>query len=58
MAMSPHCSLPGVILNRKKTGFSIPMHRWLMDEKKFEKGREYRGWSHHVYKSALGRINS
>ena len=57
MAMSPYCALPDEILNRRKTGFSIPVHRWLMDDEKCEKGRGYRGWSHHVYKSVLGRIN-
>lgn len=56
-AMSPHCALPDEILNLRKTGFSIPVHRWLMDDEKCEKGRGYRGWSHHLYKSVLGRIN-
>ncbi|MAZ25445.1 MAG: asparagine synthase (glutamine-hydrolyzing) [Porticoccaceae bacterium] len=57
MAMSPYCALPDEILNRRKTGFSIPVHRWLMDDEKYQQGRGYRGWSHHVYKSVLGRIN-
>jgi len=57
IAMSPHYRLPDEILNRRKTGFSIPMHSWLMDDKKCEDGLGYRGWSHHVYKSVLGRVN-
>ena len=57
MAMSPHSALPDEILNRRKTGVTIPVHRWLMGDEKCEKGLGYRGWSHHVYKSYLGRIN-
>jgi len=56
MAMSPHCALPNKILNRRKTGFSIPVHRWLMKDVKHDSRHEYRGWSSHVYKSALDGI--
>ena len=56
MAMSPHCALPNKILNRRKTGFSIPVHRWLMKDVKNEYRHEYRAWSSYVYKSALDGI--
>ena len=41
MAMSPYCAIPEEILNRRKTGFSIPVHRWMMENVK--KGLDIQG---------------
>jgi asparagine synthase (glutamine-hydrolysing) len=34
MAKTPSLPLPDSVINRKKTGFSIPVREWLMDAEK------------------------
>lgn len=50
MARAPRHALPSEILNRRKTGFSIPVCEWLMqgdDQRGGERG--LRGWARGVY---------
>src|ERR1035438_9905150 len=60
MARSPLSPLPGSVLDRPKTGFSIPVRKWLLDEDSgFARHRGLRGWTrlvHSVYLS--GRHDS
>jgi asparagine synthase (glutamine-hydrolysing) len=52
MAQAPNLSLPDQILQRKKTGFSIPVREWQLPEQgSTEGGRGLRGWAKHVYAS-------
>lgn len=48
MAKTPVRALPATILNRNKTGFSVPVRDWLMDEEKNAE-RGLRGWAKRVY---------
>src|ERR1019366_4308629 len=60
MARSLPSPLPGSVLDRPKTGFSIPVRKWLLDEDSgFARHRGLRGWTrlvHSVYLS--GRHDS
>lgn len=44
LAVSPHNPLPGAIMSRRKTGFGIPLDRWLPDGS----GRPLGGWQRQV----------
>lgn len=52
MAMTPQRPLPDNILNRPKTGFTVPMREWLLqnDSETAHQGVGLRPWSHIVYK--------
>lgn len=41
--------LPGELLNKPKTGFSIPVRDWLMGDQAEIKERGYRGWARHLH---------
>jgi asparagine synthase (glutamine-hydrolysing) len=45
MARTPASPLPDAILNRRKTGFSIPVRDWLADADPQSAGRGLRGWA-------------
>jgi ADP-heptose:LPS heptosyltransferase len=49
VALTPSRRLPEEILNRKKTGFSIPVREWLMEQNPTSRERGLRGWARHVY---------
>ncbi len=51
MARTPMKPLPPQILNRRKTGFSIPVREWLMGGRAAPEVRErgYRSWARTVY---------
>lgn len=51
MAQTPKVSLPDRILNRPKTGFAIPVDRWL-EARSGTKERGYRGWAQTVHQAA------
>ncbi len=52
LALAPEKPLPDVVLNRPKTGFSVPYRDWLLaGERRAEHG--LRGWARRVYKEAL-----
>jgi asparagine synthase (glutamine-hydrolysing) len=49
MARTPRVPLPTTILNRRKTGFSVPVREWLMqinERQHYERG--LRGWARQV----------
>jgi len=45
--------LPVEIINRKKTGFSVPVRDWLLDGSSSTHERGMRGWLRYVYQSSL-----
>ena len=45
MANTPRKILPGSVLNRPKTGFSVPVHEWLHGEESGVSIRGLRGWA-------------
>ncbi len=49
MAQMPGKTLPEEIVNRPKTGFSIPVQQWLEEEGSPNKARGLRGWAMKVY---------
>ncbi len=63
MAAAPATPLPDAILNRPKTGFSVPVRDWLMQGALADAAatadsnaqRGLRGWSQHVYRHAAGQ---
>lgn len=53
-AIAPVKPLPNVILNRRKTGFSIPVHEWIMRENIGENvGNGLREWAKIVYQNFM-----
>jgi asparagine synthase (glutamine-hydrolysing) len=49
-AVAPN--LPATLLNKKKTGFSVPVRTWLTKGKAHAGSRGLRDWSHVVYRQA------
>jgi asparagine synthase (glutamine-hydrolysing) len=49
IAQSLAPQLPRELLHKPKTGFSIPVHDWLMGDQVEIKERGYRGWARHLY---------
>lgn len=49
MASTPRDPLPSEIINRGKTGFSVPMQEWLMRDYEEDSERGLRGWARRVY---------
>lgn len=49
MAMTPSVSLPNDILNKPKTGFSIPVAQWLLKEYPDYQAQGYKGWAKFLY---------
>ncbi len=45
MARSPLLALPNEVVNRGKTGFSVPIREWMMEKH----SRGLRGWAHIIY---------
>ena len=66
MASTPRTALPSAVLNRGKTGFQVPVRRWLMQaNQSWESGgrdsaeRGLRGWVRLIYAAQLsGRTDS
>ena len=59
MARTPEQPLPVEVLNRGKTGFSIPVSRWLAaaeDQQEFSRQRGLRGWAQLVYRHHTGVV--
>lgn len=50
MAETPKTALPSQILNRPKTGFAIPVERWI-DGRNDLPGHGYRGWAKTLYQA-------
>ena len=51
MAMMPKKPLPDTVINRPKTGFSIPVQEWVESAGRTERTRGLRGWAVRVYNS-------
>jgi len=52
MAATPNKALPQAVINKPKTGFSVPVREWLMDKDLGEKaGRGLRQWAVRVYEN-------
>lgn len=49
MASAPSNPLPGAIMNRPKTGFSVPVREWLQGDIWQSGGRGLRGWALKLY---------
>ena len=57
MAQTPAKALPQAILERRKTGFGVPMRQWLAGEAGGNDGeRGLRGWARHVYAAQRGAV--
>ena len=55
MARTPATPLPGAVLARPKSGFSIPVRDWLHGDAGNGRGeRGLRGWARRVYREATG----
>jgi asparagine synthase (glutamine-hydrolysing) len=58
MALTPAKPLPDQVLHRRKTGFSIPVRDWLMqDIAEAGADRRLRGWAKWVYNAGWRRSN-
>ncbi len=54
MALAPSKAIPAEILHRKKTGFSIPVQEWLVQEKNGNQQKwSLRSWARTVYQAAF-----
>lgn len=51
MASAPGIPLPNTVLNRPKSGFSIPIRDWLSDRRITSPERGLRGWARVVYEN-------
>jgi asparagine synthase (glutamine-hydrolysing) len=50
MASAPVRPLPDKVLSRPKTGFSVPVRKWLLEDgRRTFAGRGLRGWAHKVF---------
>lgn len=50
MVRTPEQPLPDEFLNRPKSGFTVPLRRWLLaDRSEYESARGLRGWAQYVY---------
>jgi asparagine synthase (glutamine-hydrolysing) len=49
MATAPRALLPSAILNRRKTGFTVPVRDWLLQDKPHFAKRGLRDWALNVY---------
>lgn len=56
LARTPVNPLPAAIINRQKTGFSVPVREWLLEgNDNAASSRGLRGWAQHVYAAAWGQ---
>lgn len=52
MAWTPRLSLPTKILQKRKTGFTVPVRDWLLKDRPTFAKRGLRGWANYVYSNA------
>ena len=59
LAGTPKRALPDVVVERKKTGFTVPMREWMLEgEGARYAGRGLRGWAKYVYTRTLDGSSS
>ena len=57
MARTPSKPLPDAVLNRAKTGFTVPVRDWMLDGREApDAERGLRGWAKHVYRTFGGAL--
>ena len=57
MARTPARPLPAAVLDRRKTGFGVPLRQWLAGETaKGDGERGLRGWARRVHAAQLGAV--
>ena len=49
MALTPWRRLPDSVLNRPKTGFSVPVREWLAGSQTVPANHSYRDWARFIY---------
>jgi len=54
MAMTPTKPLPCAVLDREKTGFTVPVRQWILEGEHAEGERNLRGWAKRVYEKTAG----
>lgn len=56
LARTPINPLPAAVINRQKTGFSVPVREWLLEGNDDAASlRGLRGWAQHVYAATCGK---
>jgi len=59
LAATPKQALPDAVVQRRKTGFTVPMREWMMEEEGARyAGRGLRGWARYVYTRTLDGSSS
>jgi asparagine synthase (glutamine-hydrolysing) len=59
LAATPKKTLPNAVVERKKTGFTVPMREWMVEEEGARyAGRGLRGWAKYVYARTLDGSSS
>ena len=59
LAATPKKALPDAVVQRRKTGFTVPMREWMMEEEGARyAGRGLRGWARYVYTRTLDGSSS
>ena len=59
LAATPKKALPDAVVQRRKTGFTVPMREWMVEEEGARyAGRGLRGWARYVYTRMLDGSSS
>ena len=59
LSQTPRLRLPQSVLGRRKTGFTVPVRRWMLDKEGQQyEGRGLRGWARYVYRRSQDGTSS
>jgi len=59
LSQTPRFRLPQSVLGRRKTGFTVPVRRWMLDKEGQQyEGRGLRGWARYVYRRSQDGTSS